>query len=197
VRFDLIAILYGRSQFMYRAILCVATALSVFSVATLSADAAGHGPFCGPRVKGSKAPAAQSQVIEPSSKDAVSYSTRGATYSSKGDYDRAIADFSQAISLDPKDAAAYSSRAAAYTSKGDYDRAIADYDQAIRLNPKYVVAYDGRGTAWNSKGDYDRAIADYNQALIIDPNDTTARDGRERARAARDGTSGASQASQQ
>ena len=76
---------------------------------------------------------------------AIWYNNRGNAYRSKGDIDRAIADYSEAIHLDPKYASPYNGRGNVYQDKKDYDRAIADYDQAIRLDPKYALAYNGRG----------------------------------------------------
>ena len=72
-------------------------------------------------------------------------SNRGVAYSSKGDQDRAIADFNEAIQLDPKYALAFASRAFAYASKRDNDRAIADFNEAIRLDPKNARAFCYRG----------------------------------------------------
>ena len=95
---------------------------------------------------------------------------RGKAYLSKGDDDRAFADYNQAIKLDPKYAAAYSNRGSAYELKGDYDRAFEDYSQAITLNPKSASAYTSRGLAYERKGDYDRAIADYTEAVKLEPN---------------------------
>jgi Tfp pilus assembly protein PilF len=54
---------------------------------------------------------------------------------SKGDHDRAIADFSEAIRLDPKHVNARLSRATSYRAKGDLARSLADYQEATRLDP--------------------------------------------------------------
>jgi tetratricopeptide (TPR) repeat protein len=94
-----------------------------------------------------------------------SYYRRAATYTSKHDYDRAIADLDQAIRLDPKLVPAYYNRGMVYDFKLDYDRAIADFDQALKLDPKASLTYLSRGIAYRSKGDYDSAIADFGQAI--------------------------------
>jgi tetratricopeptide (TPR) repeat protein len=84
---------------------------------------------------------------------AWAYHYRGFAYQTKGDHDRAIADYDAAIRLDPKNALPYFNRGFAYQTKGDNDRAIADYDAAIRLDPKYAPpSFDrpsphGHGTA--------------------------------------------------
>jgi TPR repeat len=62
---------------------------------------------------------------------AVAHYNRADVWNSRGDIDRAIADYTEAIRLDPKDPAAYYNRAVAWRAKGDLDRAIVDYDHAI------------------------------------------------------------------
>ena len=100
---------------------------------------------------------------------ALEYNDRGFHYASKGDYDRAIADYNKAIRLDPKFVLTYNNRGNAYREKGDNDRGIADYNQAMRLDPKDVLAYYNRGNAYYDSGADDRAIADFTEAIQIDP----------------------------
>jgi uncharacterized caspase-like protein len=94
----------------------------------------------------------------------AAYMNRGLAYRSKGEYDRAIADFGEVIRLDPKYALAYMIRGSAYNDKGSYDRAIADLDESILVNPRYGPAYLSRGLAYDNKRDHDRAIADFDEA---------------------------------
>ena len=106
------------------------------------------------------------------------YYNRGAAYQTKGDYDRAIADYDQVIRLNPEAVRAYNNRGVAYNAKGDHHRAIADYDQAIRLNPENDKSYNNRGVTYQRKGDHDRAIADYDQAIRLNPELAKAYDNR-------------------
>ena len=106
------------------------------------------------------------------------YFNRGAAYQTKGDYDRAIADYDEVIRLNPDAVHAYNNRGVAYNAKGDHDRAIANYDQVIRLNPEHDKAYNNRGVSYQRKGHHDRAIADYDQAIRVNPKLAKAYDNR-------------------
>src|SRR5712691_7695697 len=81
----------------------------------------------------------------------IAYNNRGNGYRTKGENDRAIADYSQSMRLDPKYASPHNGRANSYRDKGDNDRAIAEYNEAIRLDPRYSLAYNGRGNAYLDK----------------------------------------------
>jgi tetratricopeptide (TPR) repeat protein len=102
--------------------------------------------------------------------DYVVYVNRGGAYFSKGDNDRALADFNQAIKLQPDFTFAYFNRAAVYFTKQDYDRALADLNQTIKLQPNLALAYIKRGSVYYFKSDLDSALADLNQAIKLQPN---------------------------
>jgi len=63
------------------------------------------------------------------------FKIRGDVYRTKGELDRAIADYDASIKLNPTFAGAFYGRGVAYRMKGDRDRAIADFREAIRLLP--------------------------------------------------------------
>lgn len=111
---------------------------------------------------------------------AIAYTNRGGTYSDKGEFDRAIADFDQAIKLSPNLVGAYYNRGKTYHRKGNYHRAIADYTQAVSLNPKFVEAYSNRGNAYEKSGQRDKAVADFRKALELRPEDKVAKRGLKR-----------------
>ena len=89
---------------------------------------------------------------------------------SRGDYDRAIADYGEAIRINPKFALAYNNRGDAWRHKGDLDRAIADFDEAIRLDPAFALAYGNRGDSWHQQKNFARAIEDYSAQIRIAPS---------------------------
>lgn len=105
---------------------------------------------------------------------AIIFQVRGAHYTGKGEYDRAIQDFSEAIRLNPNDARAFYNRGNTYGDMGEHDRAIEDFSQAIRLNPQYAKAFYNRGVTHAYKRAYDRAIQDFAQAVQLNPNDDKA-----------------------
>jgi tetratricopeptide (TPR) repeat protein len=97
------------------------------------------------------------------------FNKMGNAWYSKGEYDRAIADFDEAIRLDPKGPLPHDGRGNAWASKGEYDRAVADFDEAIRLDPKNPLHRNNRGVAWKQKGEFDRAIAEFSDAIRLAP----------------------------
>jgi tetratricopeptide (TPR) repeat protein len=109
---------------------------------------------------------------------AIPFAYRGDAWRSKGEFDRAIADYSEAIRLEPDLATVHASRGNVWMEKGEYDRAISDLDEAIRLapkftliynTPKFALLYNSRGVVWQAKGEHDRAIEDFDRAVRIDP----------------------------
>src|SRR4051794_38516124 len=66
----------------------------------------------GVRIKGC------STLIDANPNDAPAYYTRGMAFQTRGEIDRAIADYSSAIELNPYHASAYEARARAYAGKG-------------------------------------------------------------------------------
>ncbi len=69
--------------------------------------------------------------------DSYALIARGVALSSKGEADKARADFDQAIRLDPKATLAYYHRANLAYGKAEYDGALDDYNTVIRLDPQF------------------------------------------------------------
>ncbi len=105
---------------------------------------------------------------------AITFSNRGNAWRSKGENDRAMADYNEAIRLNPQNSIAYTNRGIAWRGNSASDRAIADYTEAVRLDPKNAIAYYNRGIERRGKGDNDRAIADYTEAIRLNPKNSIA-----------------------
>jgi hypothetical protein len=97
--------------------------------------------------------------------DPQAFNSRGLALHSKGDYDRAIADFDRAIRLKPGDAPQYRNRGDSWAEKNNSPRALADYDTAIRLSPQDAWSYVQRGQLYEKLEKYENARADFNAAL--------------------------------
>lgn len=89
---------------------------------------------------------------------------RGSVYLTKGEYDRAIAEFNKALEINPKDSGTYKNRGAAYMNKGQYDQALSDYTKALEINPKDAEVYNARGRAYYFRGKYKESWEDLNKA---------------------------------
>jgi tetratricopeptide (TPR) repeat protein len=84
--------------------------------------------------------------LEISPLSAEIYSNRGVSYSKKGDYDLAIADFTRAMKLNPNAAIAYYNRGMTYAAKGNVNNALFDLEKCLELDPSNAAAYDARGS---------------------------------------------------
>lgn len=106
-------------------------------------------------------------LVPPPPSPGQSHYDQAFAHQSRGELERAIAEYSEAIQLDPKYAAAWYNRGGAYKAKGDLDRAIADYDKSLLIEQN-AAGFNDRGLAYAGKGDLDRAIVDYSEAIRID-----------------------------
>jgi tetratricopeptide (TPR) repeat protein len=105
---------------------------------------------------------------------ATAYIARGRAYHTKGEFDRAIADFNQALKEFPDNALALRSRGSAYFAKGEFDHTIKDLSNAIVLTPRDLTLYRDRALAYEGKGDYARAVDDYSEMIRISPKSVQA-----------------------
>jgi tetratricopeptide (TPR) repeat protein len=109
-----------------------------------------------------------------SEQSAVLYTSRGAAWRQKGEFDRALKDHDAAIRLQPGSALLYFNRAITWQSKDDGNRAIADFGEAIRRAPGFSLAYRSRGNLLYEKADYTGAIRDYDAAIRLAARDARA-----------------------
>lgn len=143
-----------------------ASLIGVILAAGLETAFAQNPKDCGDKT-GNENIAACTEAIRLNPRDPYYYTSRGISFDSRGEHDRAIVDFNEALKLSPTYAGALANRGDAYRSKGDFDRAIADYTNALKSRPTYVQALFGRGLVYKAKGDSARAIADFRSVLRI------------------------------
>lgn len=97
--------------------------------------------------------------------------SRGVAYDSKGEVDKAIADFNRAIQEKPNFGNAYIYRGLAWVRKRDYDRAIANFSDAIARDPDVAyLAVNDRGNVYELLDELNVAFDDYNKAIHLNPN---------------------------
>ncbi len=73
-------------------------------------------------------------------KDAAGFSRRGAAFTARRDYERAIADLTRACELAPTEPEYFYQRGMAHWANSQPDLAGADFDQALKLKPDDVPA---------------------------------------------------------
>lgn len=106
--------------------------------------------------------------------EAVDLALKGASLSSLGKYQEAIAYFDKALELNPKNAIAWSNKGASLSSLGKDQEAVEYYDKALELNPKYTIAWSNKGYSLLSLGKDQEAIAYFDKALELNPKDEIA-----------------------
>lgn len=93
---------------------------------------------------------------------------------SKGDIERAVAEYNETLKIAPSNCAAFYFRSIISGSKDNADDAIADLNKAIGYCPTVGVYHRQRGVAHYAKLEFDQAIADFDEAIRLDQEDASA-----------------------
>jgi tetratricopeptide (TPR) repeat protein len=112
----------------------------------------------------------QTNTFSLDSRVALTSFDRGNNWLSKGEVNKAIAEFSEAIRRDATFVPAYFSRGDAWLRIAEYDKAIADFDEVLRHKPRDANCFFKRGFAWLQTGDFDKAIADLDESTQLAPS---------------------------
>jgi tetratricopeptide (TPR) repeat protein/predicted aspartyl protease len=97
---------------------------------------------------------------EISDQDAASFARRGAAYTSRRDYARAIADLTRACELAPSEPQYFYERGVARRENHQLFEAMADFDQALKLEPDDVPALLARAQLRLAGREVPAAVAD-------------------------------------
>ncbi len=96
---------------------------------------------------------------------AVHYERRGVMWSSRGDQEKAAADWDHAIELGSRNPNVYLNRGIHRSTQGEFEGAVADYSRAVELGLKDVYVYVNRGVARYALGKFEEAVADFDRAI--------------------------------
>jgi uncharacterized repeat protein (TIGR01451 family) len=88
---------------------------------------------------------------------------------SKGNYDKAIADYLHAIRINKYSSDAYYNMGLTHCKLKQYDDALEDFNKAIELNPNYSLAYFHRGLVYLELDNQQFAKSDFQKARQLDP----------------------------
>lgn len=95
---------------------------------------------------------------------AEEFSRRGAAYTARHDFTRALADLNRACELDPQEPKYFLQRAVAYWGNKQPDKTSLDIDTVLKLKPDYVDALLWRGQQRLRHNDKTGALADLDAA---------------------------------
>jgi tetratricopeptide (TPR) repeat protein len=103
----------------------------------------------------------------------VGYRGQGDFDLSKGENDKAIADYTEAIRLNPNDAGSFYGRAYAQASKHKVQKTIEDCTKALAIDSGKVEAYQLRAGAYWREGSFPKALGDLEKAINLEPSNPT------------------------
>ena len=89
---------------------------------------------------------------------------------SRGDFQKAIADFTREIESAPREDMGYNNRGIARQNVGDLAGAVADYTKAIELSPHTAYLYGNRAIALTLAGRDAEARRDVDKCLQLNPS---------------------------
>jgi tetratricopeptide (TPR) repeat protein len=103
------------------------------------------------------------------------YNLLGIVFASRGDFERAIAEFRHALTLAPDSAATHWHLGAALASQGERAEAIGHLQRAVELDPANARAQNDLGLMLTLVGRLDEAVEHLERAVALDPALTDAR----------------------
>lgn len=102
------------------------------------------------------------------------YINRGAIYSDRGQFEKAMADYIAASSLSPNNWRVYNNIAKVQAKQGRVIDALNTYSLALSINPNYELAYMNRGVIQSHLKNYAAAIEDFSLAVALNPKNADA-----------------------
>ncbi len=93
----------------------------------------------------------------------------GYVYDTRGEPDKAIAEYQQALTLKPTFAQAYYNMGVVLQKQGKIDDALFQYRKALEINPLYAQPHNNLGAVAMDRGDLDLAISEFKKAIELSP----------------------------
>jgi Flp pilus assembly protein TadD len=83
----------------------------------------------------------------------------GNAYATKGNLDRAVAEYKKALTLKPLYAEAHNNLGSVYALQGTVNKAFEEINQALSIRPHYAKAHNNLGNIYLQQGELDKAIS--------------------------------------
>lgn len=111
------------------------------------------------------------KAIEVDARNLDAWRMRGVYYLTRGELDKALADFQELLSKDPDDLAAHQAIAQTFRALKQYDKALEHIDKALETDPQSALAYNLRAQIFEEQGNVDGAVENLNEAIKAQPQD--------------------------
>ncbi len=111
------------------------------------------------------------KAIEVDSRNLDAWRMRGVYYLTRGELDKALADFQELLAKDPDDLAAHQAIAQTFRALKQYDKALEHIGKALETDPQSSLAFNLRAQIFEEQGNIDGAVENLNEAIKAQPQD--------------------------
>jgi tetratricopeptide (TPR) repeat protein len=105
----------------------------------------------------------------------IAHNGLGEIFFSRGEFEKAVAEFRIALSLRPNSPYAHNNLGLALTKTGKIDEAFEHLNTAVQILPTHPTAHYNLANVLLQKGQPDAAIKEFEQELMLDPEHVAAR----------------------
>jgi tetratricopeptide (TPR) repeat protein len=120
-------------------------------------------------IDGAKSDRILLQIAEKYPKEKEVFVSLGLSYTSSGDFNKAIVELNKALELDPNYGEAHNGLGYVYLATGDFLKAVEHLKRYVSLNPGEANPLDSLAEAYFEMGQLDEALANYKEAQKINP----------------------------
>ena len=110
-----------------------------------------------------------SDVIAKNQASDAAYNNRGEYYYTRGEFDKAFADYTSSIQVNPRQPNPYNNRSVILLYQKKFAEALKDNTLALKLEPEFTAAYNNRGNIYYNSEQYDSAIVYFTLAVKREP----------------------------